>query len=285
VDDQRRNSSRRKSFGSREKRNRLKSEPSKYWDKVYESWEAGSGHTTWRLHSDAVYSRLLLVLLPSPPKGRILKTDAFDEAVSGGIVEELRSPLAQILMIDLSPQMLISVRRRHPWILFAASEVRQVPCAAETFDCIISLSTLDHLESLEEVQVGLREIFRILKGGGRMILTFDNLANPLIRLRRFLPFEWLHKLGLVPYRIGVSCGPGLLRRMVEGTGLQVEDLGAAFHSPRVLMVFCARLIDRIGNPRLQSCFLKSAALFELLSRWPTRFVTGHMIVLTARKPG
>lgn len=258
--------------------------PQKYWDEVYEGWRASSLYATWRLHSDAVYTRLLRALLPSPLQGRILKTDAFDEAVSRGIADELRGTSARIHMIDLSPQVLKSVQRRHPRILLAASEVRQFPFPAGSFDCVVSLSTLDHLESLEDVQAGLREIFRILKGGGRMILTFDNLANPLMRLRSFLPFEWLHKLGLLPYRMGASCGPGLLRRMVEGAGFQVEVLGATFHSPRVLMVFCGRLIDRIGNPWLQACFLKWGAMFEKLSSWPTRFVTGHMIVISARKP-
>ncbi len=260
-------------------------EPQKYWNGVHDGWRTGSLQTTWRLHSDAVYTRLLRALLPSSLQGRILKTDAFDEAVSKGIVEELRGPFTRVHIIDISPRMLISARQRHPWVLFAASDVQQFPFAAETFEYVINLSTLDHLESLEEVQSGLQEIFRILKGGGRMVLTFDNLTNPIIRLRRFLPFKCLHKLGLAPYRIGVACKPGLLRRMVERIGFQVEVFGATFHSPRFLMVLGARLIDRFGTSRLRFCFIKSAAVFEPLSRWPTRFITGHMIVITARKPG
>jgi SAM-dependent methyltransferase len=261
----------------------LNPEPQKYWEDVYEEWRADSRHATWRCHSDAVYTRLLQVFLPAPLEGRILKTDAFDEAVSRGIVEVLRAPSARVHIADLSLEMLKSAKRQHAWLLPAVSEVRQFPFPADSFDIVLSLSTLDHLESLEEVLRGLQEFFRILKEGGRLILTFDNRANPLMWLRSSLPFEWLHKLGLVPYRMGVSCGPARLGRLAKEAGFRVDFIGATFHSPRVLMVSLARLIDWIGNPRLHSSFVNSARVFERLSNWPTRFLTGHMIVISARK--
>ena len=74
-----------------------------------------------------------------------------------------------------------------------------------------------------------------------------------------------------------------LIRLAKEAGFRVDFLGATFHSPRVLMVSLARLIDWIGNPRLHSGFVNSAGVFERLSNWPTRFLTGHMIVISARK--
>ena len=48
-----------------------------------------------------------------------------------------------------------------------------------------------------------------------MILTLDNLANPIILLRNGLPFHLLYYMKIVPYYVGVTLGPYRLQRLLK----------------------------------------------------------------------
>jgi hypothetical protein len=115
-------------------------------------------------------------------------------------------------------------------------------------------------------------------------LTLDNLANPIIALRNALPFPLLTRLGIVPYYVGVTYGPRHLRRVVRKVGFEVLAVDAIMHCPRVLMVAVAALLQSYVGKAMQQRFLHALMTFEYLSRWPTRFLTGHFIAIRARKP-
>jgi hypothetical protein len=83
----------------------------------------------------------------------------------------------------------------------------------------------------------------------------------------------MHRLGIVPYPVGFTCGPKRLRALVEGAGLDVEDEGAVMHVPRVLALVWLQL--RGGVRPLVAC--------EVLERLPTRFLTGQFVTIKARK--
>lgn len=51
--------------------------------------------------------------------------------------------------------------------------------AAETFDLVVSTSTLDHFTCREDLVTSLEEISRVLRPGGLLILTLDNPLNLL----------------------------------------------------------------------------------------------------------
>ena len=76
--------------------------------------------------------------------------------------------------------------------------MRHLPFAQGAFDGIVSNSTLDHFQSLDDLLVSLKELFRVLRPGGQMILTLDNLSNPIILLRNWLPLRLLKRLKIVP---------------------------------------------------------------------------------------
>ena len=84
-------------------------------------------------------------------------------------------------------------------------------------------STLDHFRSHSEIVTSLRELLRVLRPGGQLLLTLDNPANPLVGLRNALPFGLLHRLRIVPYYVGATCGPRGLRRLLPQVGFEVLE--------------------------------------------------------------
>lgn len=237
----------------------------------------------WRRHSDRIYAELLKRWLPSSVDS-VLKTDAFDEAVSQGVYPDLARCARTVVAVDIAPTALMRARERHQALLCACTDVRCLPFADAAFEAVVSLSTLDHFASHADIETSLAELARVLRPGGMLVLTLDNLVNPIIALRAMLPFRFLHATGVVPYQIGRTCGPRRLRRLVTRTGLDVVETSAVVHCPRVLAVALAEVLDRKGNPRLQQAFRDVAGRMEQMRTWPTRFVTGHFVALRALKP-
>ncbi len=236
----------------------------------------------WRRHSDAVNARLLRRWLPASA-GASLKTDLFDEAVGDGLVGMLSAVAPRTVGIDYSAATVGAARERHPGIEAAVADVRELPLADREFDLAVSLSTLDHLPTMGELRRALAEIHRVLKPGGTLVLTLDNRANPAVALRNALPFGPLHRLGVLPYPLGVACGPRTLRDAVERTGFAVTERTAIMHAPRVLAVAAGAAIEgRVGAAGRRR-YLRSLMAFELLERLPTRLLSGYFVALRATR--
>lgn len=239
--------------------------------------------TVWRVHSDAVNSAWLVRRLSPGSIHRLLKTDLFDEAVAVGLYPLLAAPARTVVGVDLDGSVIRAARTRYAHIQGAWADVRFLPFAPGAFDVVVSNSTLDHFDRVADIAASLDELYRILRPGGQLLLTLDNLANPVVALRNALPFRPLHALGIVPYRVGAACGPRQLRRAVHAAGFDVLEVDAILHCPRVLAVAAAALLERIGSARAQRRFLRCLMPFEHLAGWPTRFLTGYFTAIVARK--
>ena len=123
----------------------------------------------------------------------------------------------------------------------------------------------------------------MLRPGGQLLLTLDNPANPVVALRGVLPFRLLNRLGLVPYYVGATLGPRRLGRILSQVGLDVGEITAVMHCPRVLAVAMAGLLEKRASAKTQRCFLRLLIAFEHLASWPTRFLTGHFVAVRASK--
>lgn len=258
-------------------------EPIRYWDHVAEQWKGSGEDLLWRRHSDAVNTALLARWLPDEPIHRLLKTDLFDEAVSEGLAPFLRSRADTLVGVDVS---MTTIRRAHAQtaiITPARADTRCFPFRSDSFDVVVSNSTLDHFQSFDAVVASLRELRRVLRTGGHLLLTMDNLANPIIALRNGLPFKWLHRLGIVPYYVGVTCGPNRLRRTLQEVGFTVVDTTAIMHSPRVVAVWLARRVQARTAPSFHRKFLRWLMQWEFLERLPARFMTGYFVAVRCVK--
>ena len=237
----------------------------------------------WRAHSDSVNKGLLTRWLPDREIESLLKTDLFDEAVSDGLSSLLNSLAKRIFYIDTSFEVHQRAKRRHPNLQTIRTDVRCLPFSQGSFDGIISNSTLDHFKSHDEILISLRELYRVLRPGGQLILTLDNLANPIVLLRNGLPFRLLYRLKIIPYYVGVTLGPYRLQHLLKEAGFKVLEVDAILHCPRVFAVAIARLLERHASPKTQEAFLRFLMAFENFSHLPTRFLTGHFIAVKATK--
>lgn len=214
---------------------------------------------------------------------RLLKTDAFDEAVAAGLYPLLASVARVVIGADLSMRTVGLAVARYSRLRAAAADTRSLPFADATFDVVASVSTLDHFESKVEIEASLSELHRVLHPEGRLLLTLDNARNPVVALRNALPFRLLRALGIVPYYVGATCGPDELQRLVRAAGFEIETVGGLLHCPRVLAVAIARLLDRWGSAVARQDYLHLLMAFERLASRRSRFLTGHYVAIAARK--
>jgi SAM-dependent methyltransferase len=255
-----------------------------YWDSVVEQWLESRQQDLWRHHSDHVNSALMRRWMPKERQGRVLKTDLFDEAVTPGLYPVLSAAAVQLVGMDVSAGIAEAAARRHPALEVHTADVRSLPFEDESFDVVVSISTLDHFDDKADIPRALAEIARVLRPGGRLLLTLDNLAQPVVWLRSILPDGPLLKLGLIPYRVGKTCTPGKLQKFVREAGLEVQEATAILHCPRVLAVACAGLLERHASPKIQARYLSLLSAFERLEHWPSRYLSGHFVAINAQKP-
>src|SRR6185369_4771330 len=174
--------------------------------------QAGREPRIWRLHSDAVNSAFLRRVLSGRHFRSALKTDLFDETVTDGIVPVIRQLADSVTGIDFSSDVVDRAQRRDPRLVTQTADIRRLPFEDGSFDLVVSLSTIDHLDSVEQMQEAVIELARVLTPEGTLVLTVDNKVNPVIATRGLLPDRTMRRLGLVAYPVGPSVGP---RRLDE----------------------------------------------------------------------
>jgi SAM-dependent methyltransferase len=255
-----------------------------YWDSVYRTFVWDAQQSLWRSHSDQINIALLKEWLGSRRFVDILKTDLFDEAVSQGLYPLLREHADVVHGIDVAPESVERAKKRFPELKAICADIRDLPFSNNSFDLIVSNSTLDHFQSTDEIDAGLLELFRVLGQGGELHISLDNLQNPIVGLRSLLPYRLLKRLHLVPYFVGKTHGRRGLITALEEAGFNVLETRAIMHCPRVLAVAVAGRLQKWASNKSQRRFLALLASFEWLARLPTRFFTGHFVAVRALKP-
>ena len=211
---------------------------------------------------------------------RVLKTDLFEEAFGeDAFLEELAQEYGRAFGLDTSIAITaLAHRRLGPRICCVVADIRRSPFVQESFDLIVSPSTLDHFEQPSDLAVAIREIRSNLSLKGRLIVTLDNRQNlfdPLLRL--------VIRLGVVPYFIGRSYRIGALVKELRRQRLEVEESTAIVHHPR-LAAWVAFAVTRLAGlrwlpPWVERCFLAMQRLEH--TRW--RYFTGCFVAALAKR--
>ena len=103
----------------------------------------------------------------------------------GQFAQWLTEQGAEVTAADFSPAAVEIARRVAPLAAIEVADIQALPWPDEHFDVVVSQETLEHLPSPEQ---GLRELIRVLKRDGTLILTGPNylslmgLARGLLRL-------------------------------------------------------------------------------------------------------
>ncbi len=254
-----------------------------YWDHVSRTLQQEQPYRLWRRHSDTVDSRLLARWLPAKKNGRILKTDMYNESLGAGIRLPRRAVGWNVVGMDIAAEMLKTARRVGGHQLLVATDVTKLAFAENSFDAIFSNSTLDHFPSADQITSSLDECYRILKPGGRLILTMDNPLNPVLALRQALPHWLLVKLHITTFYYGKTFSPGRLKRALIDAGFKILNVEMIMHCPRLPAILASRIVDRRASEKTKATFLELIARFEKMSRFPTRFITGYFSAVCCQK--
>jgi len=249
----------------------------RYWDSISKTLKKDRADFLWRSHSDTVNTALLDRWLPPEKTGQLLKTDLFDE------VAFLRGKAENIIGMDISPLIVTAARNSYNDLQGTVTDIRCLPFHGNRFNTIVSISTLDHFSSEMEIINSLRELHRVLRIKGQLIITLDNLANPIVFLRSILPFRFLFRSAIVPYYVGKSLTPQRLVHILKQLDFNILETTAIMHCPRVLVVALSRFLEKTASPPTIRGFLKILISFERLSYWPTRYLTGYFTAIRAIK--
>jgi SAM-dependent methyltransferase len=260
-----------------------------YWDRIITEAKNSGYQDLWRASMKGVLQKLTDRWLEGREGGIVLKTDLYDEAVSPyGLMPLFSQKYERTIGTDLSHEVALAARKRMTAEKIGRSyavvtDARNLAFRSGSFNLVLSHSTLDHFNDREDIITSLKEIFRVLKPDGLLIITLDNPSNPIIFLRNLLPYRLLRSLGIIPYFMGVTLCRSELIRILESIGFNVSDSTAIGHSPRILLIWLGHVLNWIGSGRMNNLFFRLSGMIEYLERLPMRFLTGYFVAVRAVK--
>jgi SAM-dependent methyltransferase len=242
---------------------------------VAEDWDAVARQqdrlpSAWRRRARREHLDLIARWI-GEPTGRWLKTDLFEEGLADrALVPSLAS--ARWIGVDLSVEVVRRARMPVPRAVVA--DVRALPFRDGAFDGVLSTSTLDHFAVAAEIDRSLVELARVVRRDGRLVLTLDNPANPLVAARNALPRGAASRTGLVPFAVGATLDEHQGRAAIEGAGFAVDETSHLLHVPHVIGTRLARIgwWERDVLPR-----------FAALEHTSLARVTGHYVAFLATR--
>jgi SAM-dependent methyltransferase len=182
--------------------------------------------------TDKLEERLLLNRIGPARSLRILDVGCGD----GVLATRLAFEGARVTGLDASAEMIAAARRRAKAagvdIELVEGDASNLPFPAEPFDLVVSVATLCFSD---DPQGPIREMIRVLKPNGRLILGELGRWNPWAAVRRVK--GWL---GFAVWRTAHFRSRGDLLALAAGTGLRNAPVtGAIFYPP---LGFAARLV-------------------------------------------
>ena len=102
----------------------------------------------------------------------------------GLYTRELEKSGATIAPIDISWDLLHAAKTSGSKSGYHVGDAHRMPFRDETFDAVVGVSVLHHLE----VDPVLGECRRVLKPGGRFVFSEPNMLNPQIFVQKNIPF-------------------------------------------------------------------------------------------------
>jgi SAM-dependent methyltransferase len=219
---------------------------------------------------------------PNSIPQRLLKTDLFEEAYGqDSVLPDLRRDAAVTIGMDVAFTTVRNARGHSDAASarFLTADVRSLPFCSDSIDLIFSNSTLDHFESAEELRRAVGELARVLRPGGRLIITLDNTWNLL-----YHPLRWASRLPWAPFFLGYTTSQAGLSRELTEAGLRVLDTGVLIHNPRIVSTLLFVAIRRLMGSYADGPIRLLLRMFSQLGRLPTRKLTACFVAACAEKP-
>ena len=216
------------------------------------------------------------------PPTNFLKTDLFEEAYGEDhLLFDLLPSTYTPFGLDVSARTALRAKQRCPLprACFLAADVRNLPLKSNVVGLVVSNSTLDHFDSRDEFRAALRELGRVLRPGGLLVIAVDNPLNPL-----YLPLRWLSRRRSAPYPLGYTTTEEGLVGSLKELRLEVLATGSLIHNPRIVSTCLFLGLRRLLGRRAETPIRFLLRLFAQLERLPTRRFTACFVAVCARKP-
>lgn len=140
----------------------------------------------WRFRWSYISTKALtdweLMDLADPAGKRVLNVgcaEPIDEFFFASLVK-------QWVAIDFAPSQLVAARQtleddlspeKCARIHLCAADAAHLPFADDTFDLVVSFSVIEHIPSKAHRQAAVKEIARVTRPGGKVIITLPNLFS------------------------------------------------------------------------------------------------------------
>ena len=189
------------------------------------------GYADWRSTSlgeitEILEQRLILRLAGSVKDCAVLDVGCGDGSLS---LAFRRGGAATIVGCDVDPRMIARARdrsaRSDARIDYALARAEQLPFRDDSFDVVAIVAVLAFVE---DPQVALREIARVLNPGGRLVLGDLGKWSLWAAARRFR--AWLGRAPI--WNAARFRSAGRLWALTEAAGLRVDELRGAIYYPR-----------------------------------------------------
>jgi len=250
----------------------------RFWDDVGAQFPdlGGAASTDFYFENE---KRLLTQHLTMLEGKRVLKTDLWDEAKNTRILQWVQRCGATVVGVDISKPIVMRAVAEFAGAPFIAlnADVRTLPFADSSFDAIYSMGTIEHFA---ETESAVRELFRVLKPGGRAVVGVPNRHDPFLRPALVAV---LHRLGLYAYGLEKSYSRKTLRAMLEAAGFVVVGDDGILFMPGWL-----RMLDLLCHTRYQSAAWLTAAAVRLFgwvdAHLPAVRRHGYLVVAIGQRP-
>jgi SAM-dependent methyltransferase len=192
-----------------------------------------------------------------------------DFGCGGGWLSRILSSYdCEVVGIDISRSLIDSAKRSAPKASFVVGDCMNLPFRDETFDAVVSIATLHHLD----LKKGLEQVRSVLENRGLFILMEPNKLNPLSSIgRKLFPME-THTIGEVQFI------PSQLRAYLELQGFKVKTIRYLFFFSFPL----ARMLKQLNSPSIPSFFVYVVAAVErMFERLPILNSLNSTIVVLA----
>ena len=149
-------------------------------DPIRDRWKPGPD---WRFVLRRMTDASLEAVIAGGTQGRLLEVGSAEATHACHLARQG----FDCVVIEPSPMMLARARQSMKAFDTTVALVRGIaealPFPAGTFDCVLCDSAVDHFASPD---LGVREMTRVLKPGGRLVLSFVNYLGVAVRLSRLV---------------------------------------------------------------------------------------------------
>jgi SAM-dependent methyltransferase len=250
-----------------------------YWDKRAKEIGSliGASSTAYYRRSEI---RLFKKYFGNLSGKRLLKLDLWNEVNNTQILFWVAEQGAKVYGLDVSKYLVTETKKKFSKMGFRGEfitcDMRRMKFPDQTFDYVYSMGTIEHVPDYDKV---IKEIYRVLKRGGKAIIGVPNKLDPFLRPL----FVWLlTKIERYPYAPEKSFTFSELEKELKKTGFRIEARTGILFIPGILRMIDVYLHCRIPLvSRFIGLILKP---FEFLESNFSFFARcGYLIVCVCQK--